>query len=191
MTPDSPTETPTPLDVKYETISFTITGAFMIAMSREAPADFPTTVEAFITLLGNYARKYSGILSSEAGKLARSPNITREQIDGPLYATGFTPLPEETGDDPLGVWEVENVLQVRNVRRGASMKLFQNSADHVNIRLPEPNNIAAKEGIAEQHQADGTLFPKMDYIDPYFSGQMTAMQFVWANVGDYTTRSCR
>lgn len=182
---------PTIPDVKYETISFTITGAFMIAMSREAAADYPTTVEAFVTLLGNYARKYSATLTSAAGRLARSPDITREVIAGPSFAVSFTPLPEEGSADPVGIWEVENVLMVRNVRRGASMTLFHNSADHVNIRLPERNNIAAKEDIAMAHDAQGTRFENMSYIEPYFEGEMTSMQFVWANVGDYTTRSCR
>lgn len=71
------------------------------------------------------------------------------------------------------------------------MALFQNRADHVNIRLPERGNIGAKVLLAQELQHMGGKFPNMPYIEPYFDDRMTAMQFVWANVGDYTTRSCR
>lgn len=187
MTPD----TPTPPDVKYETINFTLTGAFMIALTRQPESALPTTVEGFVTLLGNYARAHAGTLTSETGRIERSPDIPDAPVAGDKFAVTFTPLEGDGSADPLGIWAVETVLEVRNVRRGAKMRLFHNTADHVNIRLPEPHNIAAKEDLALEHDAAGTRFDNMPYIEPYFEGEMSSMQFVWANVGDYTTRSCR
>lgn len=185
-------DTPAFPDVKYNTISFTITGAFMIAMSREPESVWPTTVERFVGMLADYARTHHQTLQSEAGRVNRSPDVVTEPVQSDFFAVTFMPRPDDPSADPVGTWAVENVLEVQNVRRGAGMKLFHNTADHVNIRLPEKNNIAAKEKVALDFDASGQgRFENMPYIAPYFSGEMSSMQFVWANVGDYTTRSCR
>lgn len=185
------TETPAFPDVKYNTIDFITVGAFMIAMSRQPAANYPTTVEAFCKLLANYARKYTAYLTEGEGRLDRSPEIVTEETDSPLFAAYFKPLDTDTSDNPLGHWVVDGVLEVQHVHKTAAMTLFQNNADHVNIRLPEKNNIAKKENDALKHQTDDTMFQNLTYLDDYFAGKTTAMQFVWGNVGDYTTRSCR
>lgn len=185
------TGSPAQPDVKYNTIDFETVGAFMIAMTRQPAANYPTTVEAFCNLLANYARKFAAQLAEGEGSLARSPDIVTETVKSPLFAAYFKPLDGDTSDNPLGHWVVDGVLEVQHVHKAATMSLFQNTADHVNIRLPEKNNIAAKEDLALQHQAEGSRFQNLTYLDDYFAGKTTAMQFVWGNVGDYTTRSCR
>ncbi len=188
---DLPPPPPTALpDVKYVTIEFELVGAFMVAMAQEEAADFPTTVADFMRMLSNYCRQYAQTLSEEPGSAEPAPAIVFDDVEGSTFAAQF--IPHDTPELPgLGIWEVDSVLRVLNVREDATMALFQNRADHVNIRLPERGNIGAKVLLAQELQHMGGKFPNMPYIEPYFDDRMTAMQFVWANVGDYTTRSCR
>lgn len=185
-----PERAPLP-DVKYVTIDFTITGAFMVAMSREKAAVRPKTVKTFMTRLASYARAHAGTISTSPGRREKAPNLPKGRVASAKFEVSFKPNDGDTSRNPLGSWIVDAVLEVRNVRRDAKMKLFSNSASSVHIRLPERNNIAAKEDMALEHESNGTQFDKMPYIDDYFSGKKSAMEFVWDNVGDYTTRSCR
>lgn len=178
-------------DVKYVTINFTVTGAFMVAMSREKASARPKTVKTFMAKLADYARAHAETISTGPGRREKAPDVPKKRISSQKFEVSFRPNPGDTSPDPLGTWAVDAVLEVRNVRRGAKMRLFTNSASSVHIRLPERQNIAAKEDIALDHEANGTQFDKMPYIDDYFSGKKSAMEFVWDNVGDYTTRSCR
>ncbi|WP_151718138.1 hypothetical protein [Gemmobacter serpentinus] len=181
----------TPPDVKYETLSFTITGAFMIALSRVPPTSYPATVADFMGLLGDYARSTAAALETGAGRLMRAPDLPPGPVSGMAFPVSFTANPGDTSADPLGTWEVAGVLRLLNLRQGAAMQVFHNTADQIYLRLPEPQNIADKEDRAIQHDSEETRFENMPFIAPYFEGDLTSMEFVWANVGDYTTRSCR
>ncbi|MBL8563575.1 MAG: hypothetical protein JNN06_14990 [Gemmobacter sp.] len=178
-------------DVKFNTIDFKLTGAFMVAMARQ-PADLrPTTLRSFMALLGAYARSHGALLMQDAAREAPAPDIVFGPVAGEDFGVSFLPNPGETGDAPLGMWRVAQVLEVWNVREEAAMTLLQNRANAVHIRLPEAGNIAEKEQKALGLQASGETFDAPPYLEPYALGEMTALEFVWSNVGDYTTRSCR
>lgn len=182
-------------DVKYHTTGFTELGAFMVALSRQSPDTYPKTVEDFMQMLSAYVNHFFyGAAANEIDKSKPSPDIPPGLASkGPGQAR-FIP---HAGDekDAIGSWVLDGILEVQNVQRNATMQLFQNSAQHVNIRLPERENIANKEqdAVKKMAQTPPGKFEKMTYLDAYFSDSptMTAMEFVWANVGDYTTRSCR
>ncbi len=178
-------------DVKYETLNFTFVGAFMVAMAREKPKRRPKTVKAFMRMLSCYLRSHAGTISEEAGRMDLAPDVPQDCPDTPAFAVRFVPNEGDGAKHPLGMWEVDAVLRVLNVRRDAKMRMFSNTASSVHIRLPEKHNIAAKELKAQELQHRGEQFPRLAYIEDYFAGKTTNMEFVWDNVGDYTTRSCR
>lgn len=178
-------------DVKYETLNFTLVGAFMVAMAREKPKRRPKTVKAFMRLLSCYLRAHAQTVSEDPGRLERAPNVPDQCPESHLFEARFIPNEGDTSKHPLGTWEVDAVLKVLNVRRDAKMRMFSNTASSVHIRLPEKGNIETKELLAQDLQARNERFPRLGYIEDYFAGKTTNMEFVWDNVGDYTTRSCR
>lgn len=179
------------LDVKYNTLDFKLTGAFMVALTRHKPEALPSTLRSFMALLSAYARSHHAAFGQEDGRTKPAPDLVFDSVTGEDFAARFVPNPGEEGPAPLGTWMVEKVLEVWNVREEAAVSLVQNRANQVYVRLPESGNISAKEQTAQDMQAKGAAFDLPPYIAPYLDGDMSAMEFVWSNVGDYTTRSCR
>lgn len=178
-------------DVKYDTINFTLLGAFMVAMAREKPKRRPKTVKAFMKLLSCYLRAHAQTISEDPGRSERAPDLPDDCPASQLFEPRFIPNEGDKSKHPLGTWEVDAVLRVLNVRRDAKMQVFSNTASSVHIRLPETGNIEKKELLALDLKLREERFPSLTYVEDYFAGKTTNMEFVWDNVGDYTTRSCR
>jgi hypothetical protein len=179
--------------VKYEPLDLLIVGAFMVALSRANPGDRPTSLPRMMELLAIYSHRHnSGEAPIVPNRLA--PDIATSH-PGPLVA-----VPRfEPGADDLGTWIVDGVLKVRNVRRYAALTLFQNTAEHVSIRIPEAENIGELEQDAVNN-ADKNLTPEarrtflnLAYYESYIAPGSTVQPatVVLSNVGYYTTRSCR
>lgn len=186
-----PDTTAAPPDVKYNTLDFTLTGAFMVALTRHRPEALPSTLRGFMGLLSTYARSHHARLAQPEGRNSPAPDLVFDQVGGADFTARFVPNPGEDGPTPLGIWQVDGVLAVCNVREEAAIALVQNRANQVYVRLPEPGNIGDKELTAQEMSAKGEVFDLPSYIAPYQKGELSALEFVWANVGDYTTRSCR
>ena len=178
-------------DVKYNTLDFKLTGAFMVALTRHGPEALPSTLRSFMGLLSAYARSHQARLAQAEGRNSPAPDLVFDPVEGPDFTARFVPNPGEDGPAPLGIWQVDKVLEVWNVREEAAISLVQNHARHVYVRLPETGNIGTKELTAQEMPAKGEVFDLPSYIAPYQQGALSPMEFVWANVGDYTTRSCR
>ena len=180
-----------PPDVKYNTLDFKLTGAFMVALTRRKPEALPSTMRSFMGLLSAYARSHHARLAQPEGRNSPAPDLVLGPVEGDDFTARFVPNPGDDGPAPLGIWQVDKVLEVWNVREEAAIHLVQNRANQVYLRLPETGNIGDKELTAQEMQAKGELFDLPSYIAPYQKGEWSALEFVWANVGDYTTRSCR
>ncbi len=182
-------------DVKYNTLDFRLTGAFMVALTRHKPEALPSTLRSFMGLLSTYARSHHARLAQAEGRNSPAPDLVFDPPYDPGtggdFTARFVPNPGEDGPAPLGIWQVDKVLEVCNVREEAAISLVQNHARHVYVRLPETGNIGDKELTAQEMSAKGEVFDLPSYIAPYQKGELSALEFVWANVGDYTTRSCR
>lgn len=173
-------------EIKIDIEDFTITGAFMVALTRLPPAQRPTDVAGFVGALADYGNRHGAALNSGAG-LTTAPDI----IPGALPAPGPYAAQFDAGSDGIGIWQVAGLIALRNVAQGAAMAFVQNTAQNVVLRLPETGNIAAKETVANTLDSTGGRFEALPFLGPYETGDITSLQFVWANVGDYTTRSCR
>jgi hypothetical protein len=174
-------------------------GAFMTALARAPEAERPTTVEGLMQLLAAYVNAHFVSDSADLDTRMPAPDlVTPPAAPGPSDIAVARFEPDREGDtraDPMGRWMVFPYLEIGNIRRGAALGLYQQTARRVSLRLPEPQRLADAEEeariLSQAGDTDKMVGPAYYYDYIASSGKMTTMEYLWSRIGDYTTASCR
>lgn len=184
-------------EVKMEVSQPVAVGAFLTALARLQTADLPTTVARFMEMMGDYLfTHFNKTKFDPEFTMNPAPDVVLTRPAAPTILSEFLPdIVGDTAADAVGNFVIAGFIEVKNVRRSAELDLPRNRADLITLRLPERQSLREAEQEAAEISKSGN--PNLKWNGPtyyeYFQPKstMTTMEFLWANIGDYTTRSCR
>lgn len=189
------------MDVEMDVLSHEIVGSYICALTKSPESCRPKKVEDLMDDLARFINDDARRGKPRNGRvdptLPFDEGRSRERQDNDIAEADFVPhnIADKDKPDALGTWQVAPFVFFRNVKRDATLKLVQHSADEVMLRLPEPNLLAAAEEEASTlaKLGDPEKFQLPPHYYRYFSAgdPMTSIEVLNSNIGYYVTASCR